>query len=120
MNRRRFLYCLSSLPAASLAVPGVSSWEPNQKSFTEQPGRDAQSHSDGQLHVGIMGVGGPGVFYLDRVVRSFNYPCRHIAIAGNMSYLRFSRAENAVLIANHGSQSFFHPQRLPHLRVAAS
>ena len=103
MNRRRFLYCLSSLPAASLAVPRVSSWEPNQKSFTEQSGRDAQFHSYGQLHVGIVGVGGPGVFYLDRVVRSFNYPCRHIAIAGNMPYLRFSRAENAVLIANHGS-----------------
>lgn len=103
MNRRRFLYCLSSFPAASLAVPRVFSREPNQRSVSEQPGRDARFHSDGRLHVGIVGVGGPGVFYLDRVVRSFNYPCKHIAIAGNMPYLRFSRAENAVLIANHGS-----------------
>ena len=103
MNRRRFLYFLSSLTAASLPVPSVSSLVPDQKSCIGKYGRDARFHSDGRLHVGIVGVGGPGVFYLDRVVRSFNYPCRHIAIAGNMSYLRFSRTENAVLIANHGS-----------------
>lgn len=105
MNRSRFLYCLSSIPAASLAVPRVFSWEPNQRSVTEQPGRDARFHSDGRPYVGIVGVGGPGVFYLDRVAQSFNYPCKRIAIAQNVSYLRFSSAEDALLIANNGSYS---------------
>jgi len=112
VNRRRFLYCLSSLPAASLAVPWVSFWEPNQKSLTEQPRRNAQSHSDGRLHVGIVGVGDVGVFYLDRVVRSFNYPCRHIAIAQNTHFLRSSCAEDALLIAKNGSYPTIREARL--------
>jgi len=99
VNRRMFLYCLSCLPAASMASPGVL-LEPNQKSCTR---KIAQSPSDGPLHVGIVGIGGPGVFYLDRVSQSLNYPCKQIAIAGNIAFLRLSRAENAVLIANHGS-----------------
>jgi hypothetical protein len=52
-----------------------------------------------------VGVGGPGVFYLDRVAQSFNYPCKRIAIAQNLSYLRFSSAQDALLIANNGSYS---------------
>jgi hypothetical protein len=64
---------------------------------------DAQFTSDGRLRVGIVGVGGPGVFYLDRVVQSFNYPCKRIAIAQNPSFLRFSSAEDALLIAKNGS-----------------
>jgi cell division GTPase FtsZ len=103
VNRRRFLYFLSSLTAASLSVPSVSSMVPDPKSCTEKSGRDARSQSDGRLNVGIVGVGGPGVFYLDRVAQSFNYPCKQIAIAQHMPYLRFSCAERAVLIANLGA-----------------
>lgn len=103
MNRRRFLYCLSSLPAASLAVPWVSSWEPNQKPSTEQLERNAQSHSDRRLHVGIVGIGGPGVFYLDRVAQCFNHPCKRIAIAQYAPHLRASSAQEALLIAKNRS-----------------
>jgi len=103
VNRRRFLYFLSSLTAASLCVPSVSSLVPDKKSCIEKYWRDARFRSDGRLHVGIVGVGGPGVFYLDRVAQSFNYPCKRIAIAQEMPYLRFSRAEDALLIANDGS-----------------
>ncbi|HEV2578814.1 MAG TPA: hypothetical protein VGU25_16540 [Acidobacteriaceae bacterium] len=43
------------------------------------------------------------MFYLDRVAQSFNYPCKRIAIAQNMPYLRFSSAEDALLVAKNGS-----------------
>lgn len=82
-----------------MVAPSVS-LKPNREFRT---GRDAHPHSGEPLHVGIVGVGGPGVFYLDRVAQSFNYPCKQIAVASNIAFLRFSRAEDAVLIANHGS-----------------
>ena len=103
MNRRRFLNFLSSLPAASLAGQGVSSWEPNQKSLTEKCGADSRFGSDRRLHGGIVGVGGPGVFYLDRVAQSFNHSCKRIAIAQNVHSLRFSSAEDALLISKNRS-----------------
>ena len=47
MNRRRFLYFLSSLTAASLSVPSVSSLVPDKKSCIEKYWRDARFRSDG-------------------------------------------------------------------------
>ena len=117
MNRRRFLYCLPSLTAAILPVPSRSSLVPDQNSCIEKYGRDARFHSDGRLHVGIVGIGGPGVFYLDRVAQSFNYPCKRIAIAQNMPYLRLSCAEHSVLIANLGTHPFSVIEDQPILRA---
>jgi hypothetical protein len=103
VNRRRFLYFLTSLTAGSLSIANVTSPVPDKKSRIERHGTDARFHSDGRLRVGIVGVGGPGGFYLNRVAESFNYPCKRIAIARNMSYPRFSCAEDALLVANNGS-----------------
>ena len=38
------------------------------------------------------------MFYLDRVARSFDAPCKRIAIADRMSYLRFSSSQYTLLI----------------------
>lgn len=79
MNRRKFLSCLSSLPAASLAVPTVFSLEPNQESgnlieraSNERCERNARSPSDRELRVAphlpsatrlwFAGVGQPRLF----------------------------------------------------------
>jgi cell division GTPase FtsZ len=115
VDRRKFIYSLSTLPAACLALPRAFSPESNQRSSTERSERNSQFSTAGQLNVGIVGIGGAGVFYLDRVAQSFNYPCKQIAIAGNLPYLRFSCAEHSVLIANHGS----HPSTIREAQLVA-
>lgn len=102
VNRRKLLICLSSLPAASLAVSRVFSLDPSQESRAERSERDAQPPSDRQLRVGIVGVMGVGLYHLDRVAQNLNFPCKTIAIATNMARLRFSHAEHALLISDHG------------------
>ena len=102
VNRRKLLICLSSLPAASMAVPRVFSLEPSQESRAERSERDAQPPSDRQLHVGIVGVLGVGLCHLDRVAQDLNYPCKTIAFATDMARLRCSHADHALLISDHG------------------
>src|ERR1035437_65294 len=107
VNRRKFIFCLSSFPAVSLALPRAFSLESNQKSCADHGGderfeRNAQSPSDRQLSVGIVGVMGVGLYQLDRVAQDLNFPCKTIAIATNMARLRRSHAEHALLISDHG------------------
>jgi cell division GTPase FtsZ len=45
---------------------------------------------------------GVGLYHLDRVAQNLNFPCKTIAIATNMARLRWSHAEDALLISDHG------------------
>ena len=54
------------------------------------------------------------MFYLDRVAQSFNHACKRIAIAQSVPTLRFSSAEDALLIAkNHSYPSTISEAQLP-------
>ena len=121
MNRRKLLYSLTSLSAAILAVPCLFSLE--TKGGVSADHGDDQSPSRGPkfspyepLRVGLVGVVGVGVYFLYRVARELDYPCKTIAIEtrSNNDRLGWCRPENSLLIGGHGEipATIMHAQRM--------
>lgn len=102
MNRRRFLYCLSSVASAGLAAPRVSPLNRNHESSAKCSERKAQASFNGQPRVGVVGVVGVGVYFLDWVVQDLNFPCKTIAVETNAGRLRRCHAQDSILIDGHG------------------
>jgi hypothetical protein len=109
MNRRKLLYSLTSLSAASLTAPCLFSLEPNRRATAERgrdqrPSRDAGYSPYEPLRVGLVGVVGVGVYFLYRVARQLDYPCKTIAIETNANNDRlcWCRPESSLLIGGHG------------------
>jgi hypothetical protein len=109
MNRRKLLYSLTALSGASLATPCLFSLQSNGRVSTEHggdqsPSRDPKFSPYEPLRVGLLGVVGVGVYFLHRVARQLDYPCKTIAIETNTNNdrLRWCRPENSLLIGGHG------------------
>ena len=116
VNRRRFLYCLSSVTSAGQAAPRVAPLKRNHESSTRCSKRDAQAPLNGQPRVGVVGVVGVGVYFLDRVVQDLNFPCKTIAVETNMGRLRWCHAQDSILIDDHGPipETFNDTRRMLH------
>jgi len=116
VNRRRFLYCLSSVASAGLAAPRVSPLKRNHESSARCSERNGQAPLNGQPRVGIVGVAGVGVYFLDRVVQDLNFPCKTIAVETNMGRLRWCHAQDSILIDDHGPipETFSDTRRMVH------
>lgn len=109
MDRRKFLYSLTSLSAATLAVPSLFSLESNGGCSAEHSGDESfsrkQKYSPYEpLRVGLVGVVGVGVYFLYRVARQLDYPCKTIAIETNSNNdrLGWCHPENSLLIGGSG------------------
>jgi hypothetical protein len=101
VNRRKFLYSLSSLPAANLSIGMASSQRTNQD-FCGRTESNTQPISKGPLHVGLLGIVGVGVYHLNWIAQSLNFPCKQIAIETDLGRLRWCHAEHTLLIGDHG------------------
>jgi len=109
MDRRKLLYSLTSLSAASLAAPWLSSLEPNGGGSAEHGGDESSSRHQKYspyepLRVGLVGVAGVGVYFLYRVARQLDYPCKTIAVETNYlnDRLGWCHPESSLLIGGHG------------------
>jgi hypothetical protein len=109
MDRRKLLYSLTSLSAASLAAPWLFSLESNGEASAEHGSDESSSRNQKYspyepLRVGLVGVVGVGVYFLYRVARQLDYPSKTIAIetTTNNDRLRWCRPENSLLIGGHG------------------
>jgi len=116
VNRRRFLYCLSSVASAGLAAPRVSPLKCSDESSATCSERNAQALLDGRPRVGIVGVVGVGVYFLDRVVQDLDFPCKTIAVETNMGRLHWCHAQDSILIDDHGPipETFNDTRRMVH------
>jgi hypothetical protein len=103
VNRRRFLYCLSSLAAVDSRAPGVFSLRPNPESGAECSEQNEQARSDGQLRVGFLGIAGVGVYFLDKVAQQLGYPGKTLAIENQADRVRWRHAHESILIDDDGS-----------------
>jgi cell division GTPase FtsZ len=108
MNRRKFVSCLSWLSAADLIAQHLSSFDLNDRPSAEQAGSlsypaNAKRSVNEQLRIGMVGVAGIGVYFLDRVARQLDYPCRTIAIESSIDRLRWSHSEHLFLISSNGA-----------------
>jgi hypothetical protein len=102
VNRRRFLYCLSSVAFAGLADPGISRLIRNQVSSARSSKPNAQGLLNGQARAGIVGVVGVGVYFLDRVVQNLGFPCKTIVVETNADRIRWRHAHDSILVDGHG------------------
>lgn len=109
MNRRKLLYSLTSLTAASLAEPRMFSMESNRRVSADNGGdesslRNRKYSQYEPLRVGLVGVAGVGVYFLYRVAQQLLYPCKTIAIETrtNNHRLRWCRPESSLLIGESG------------------
>lgn len=102
MNRRKFIQCISSIPAASLALPRATLMEPGRKSGAEKPEINYEPRSTEPLRIGIMGIVGASVYYVDRVAQSLNFPCRKIAVETDKVRLCWCRPSDNLLIGDCG------------------
>lgn len=109
MDRRKLLYSLTSLSAASLAAPWLFSLESNGGGDAEHGGDESSSRNkkyspSEPLRVGLVGVVGVGVYFLYRVARQLGNPYKTIAIETNYlnDRLGWCHPENSLLIGGHG------------------
>lgn len=116
VNRRRFLYCLSSVTSAGPAAPRLSPLKRNHEFSARCSKRDAQAPLNEQPRVGVVGVVGVGVYFLDRVVQDLNFPCKTIAVETNMGRLRWCHAQDSILIDDNGPipETFNDTRRMLH------
>jgi len=85
MNRRQFLYSLTSPAAAGLTQSCLFSLNPNRRAAAERGGAEptsiiARYSSHERLRVGLVGVVGAGVYWEYRIARKLDYPFKIIAV----------------------------------------
>lgn len=110
MNRRKLLYSLMSVSAASLAAQCLLSVESNGRVSAEHSGDESSSrHQEYSPHetlrVGLVGVAGAGVYFLYSAGRQLGYPHKTIAIETNYVHdrarWRHSEESSLLLLGGH-------------------
>jgi hypothetical protein len=104
MNRRKLLYSLTCLSAASLTAPCLFSLEPNGRASAEWDGsqrasREARRSPYEPLRIGSVGVG-VGVYWQYRIAPQLDYPHKMIAIDTNANNdrIRWRHPEGSSLL----------------------